>query len=1032
MRTLGLFALLTLFSIAHADEPFTQKPTVAPSIDLGSTSKPAPIVVDAGWPAKFDAGPVPSWIWGASVDENYILTKQFDAGSVTIAKLKVSADNHVILSLNGKQIAASDEWNEPAEADVTKLLKDKNELVAEVRNDGGPAGLVFKLAMFDQVTKKTTYIVSDTTWTASLKKNGKGVPAKAVAKYGAAPWGNVFDAADVQGSSKVPANTFQVIPGFKVERLFTVPKDELGSWVSLTADDKGHLFASDQEGKGLVRITPGHVGTDEPTKVERIPLNISAAQGLLYAHGALYVMCNGGPLGNGIYRVSASKNDDVFDKVEKLKALGGGGEHGPHALRLGPDGKSIYFICGNHTPTPPFEQSRVPKNWGEDHLLPRQWDANGHARGILAPGGFIAKTNLDGKTCEIITSGYRNPYDFAFNADGDLFTYDADMEWDMGMPWYRPTRVVHAPSGGEFGWRSGTGKWPAYYVDSLPPLLDIGPGSPVGIEFGYGAKFPAKYQKALFCCDWTFGTMYALILEPNGATYKATKEEFVSRTPLPLTDVVISPADGAMYFVIGGRGAQSELFRVTYVGKESTEKVEYKSPANEARELRNNIEAYHTLAVDPVKAVEFVLPHLNHPDRFIRYAARVALEHQPVKYWQEKVLAETDPNAIIAGVVALARQGDKALEPKLIDALGKLHITSLTEPEQLDLLRAYQLVFVRMGEPDKETAARVLSLLDPLFPQKADFVNRELVQLLVYLKSPTVVEKVTKLLQEPSKPMTQEGMEELLARNRGYGGTVANMLKNAPDLQKLHYAFVLRNATVGWTLDRWKSYFGFLNEGRSKAGGVSYQGFINNMQKDAFANANDTDRLAIEAAGLRKPYKVKELPKPIGPGKEWTTANLVALEGKLKSGRNFKNGERAYSAARCVICHRFGGDGGATGPDLSQVAGRFGLKDLAESIVEPSKVISDQYKASIVLTVEGKTYVGKIVNDANGKYTIVVDPEDSTKVVEVKKDEVESIKLSNVSLMPEKLLGALNENEVLDMLAYLLSRGDPNHPMFRR
>lgn len=1030
MRTFGFLSLLVLFSIAHADEPFTQKPVTAPSIDLGNTSKPAPLSEEAGWSARFNAGPVPSWIWGASVDQDYTLTKQFNAGSVTIAKLKVSADNHVVLSLNGKQIAASDEWNEPVEADVTKLLKDKNELVAEVRNDGGPAGFVFKLAMFDKATGKTSYVVSDTTWTATRKKNEKSVPAKAVAKYGDNPWGNVFDAA-VASNSKVPVNTFQVMPGFKVERLFTVPKNELGSWVSLTADDKGHLYASDQDGKGLVRITPGRVGTDEATKVERIPLKISSAQGLLYANGALYVMCNGGP-GSGIYRVSSSKKNDIFDTVEKLKAINGGGEHGPHALRLGPDGKSIYFVCGNHTPTPPFEHSRVPKNWGEDHLLPRQWDANGHARGILAPGGYIARTDPDGKTCEIITSGYRNPYDFAFNADGDLFTYDADMEWDMGMPWYRPTRVVHATSGGEFGWRSGTGKWPAYYVDSLPQLLDIGPGSPVGIEFGYGANFPAKYQKALFCCDWTFGTMYALILEPNGATYKATKEEFLSRTPLPLTDVVISPADGAMYFVIGGRGAQSELFRVTYVGSEPVEKVEYKNPPDETRELRKLIEAFHAPLADPAKAVAFVLPYLKHPDRFIRYAARVALEHQPVKYWQEEVLAEKDPYAIIGGVVALARQGDKTLEPKLLEVLGKLHFTSLSEPQQLDLLRAYQLVFTRMGAPDKETASKVLSLFDPLFPQGIDFVNRELVQVLVYLKSPTVVEKVTRLLQEPSKPLSQEGMEELLARNRGYGGTVANMLKNAPDLQRLHYAFVLRNATVGWTPDRWKVYFGFLTEARSKTGGASYQGFINNMEKDAFENASDTDRLAIEASGLRKPYKPKELPKAIGPGREWTTADLVALEGKLKSGRNFKNGERAYSAARCVICHRFGGDGGATGPDLSQVAGRFGLKDLAESIVEPSKVISDQYKASVVRTSLDKTYVGRIVNDANGKYTIVIDPEDSSKVVEVKKEDVEGIKLSNVSLMPEKLLSPLNENEVLDMLAYLLSRGDPNHPMFKK
>ena len=91
-------------------------------------------------------------------------------------------------------------------------------------------------------------------------------------------------------------------------------------------------------------------------------------------------------------------------------------------------------------------------------------------------------------------------------------------------PWYRPTRAVHATSGSEFGWRSGTGKWPAYYVDSLPPMVNIGPGSPVGVTFGYGAKFPAKYQKALFLCDWTFGTIYALHLEPAGSTYKAVKD----------------------------------------------------------------------------------------------------------------------------------------------------------------------------------------------------------------------------------------------------------------------------------------------------------------------------------------------------------------------------------------------------------------------------------------------------------------------------------------------------------------------------
>ena len=202
--------------------------------------------------------------------------------------------------------------------------------------------------------------------------------------------------------------------------------------------------------------------------------------------------------------------------------------------------------------------------------------------------------------------------------------------------------------------------------------------------------------------------------------------------------------------------------------------------------------------------------------------------------------------------------------------------------------------------------------------------------------------------------------------------------------------------------------------------------------QEAFANATEADRGGIEGALLRPSFVPATLPKAMGPGKEWTTAEVVALEEKLKKGRNFKNGERAFAAARCVVCHRLGGEGGATGPDLSQVAGRFGIKELAEALVEPSKVVSDQYKASVVRTADEKTIVGKVVNDTGEKYIIVVDPEDSTKLVEVKKSDVTDLKPSNVSLMPEKLLNSLNENEVLDMLAYMLSRGDQNHPMFKK
>ena len=1023
MRSLGLF--LAFASVLNAADPYTQKPEVAPSVlrDAAPAEAPKPA---AAWPARFAAGPTPLWIWGANTNTNYTLTKTFNRGSATEARVRFTCDNAVSLTLNGKPVGSSTEWQEPVEVDVTNLLvPGENTLVAKAENQGGIAGFLLQLA----TDKAEVSVVSDTSWMASAKK-GEAIAAKSVGKYGDGPWGNVFDAA-TGGGSKVPANTFVLLPGFQVEKLFTVPKAELGSWVCLTADDKGRLIASDQEGKGLVRITPPKIGSNDETKVEKIPAKISAAQGLLWHNGTLYVVCNGGP-GSGLYRVTSSKKDDTLDTVEKLKSLNGGGEHGPHAVRLAPDRKSLYVICGNHTlPPQGFQHSRLPKNWSEDHILPRQWDANGHARGILAPGGYVAKTDFDGKSWEIFTAGYRNPYDFAFNADGEMFVYDADMEWDMGMPWYRPTRVNHATSGSELGWRSGTGKWPSYYPDSLPAMVDIGPGSPVGVEFGYGAQFPAKYQKALFICDWTFGTMYAIHTEPNGATYKGTKEEFLSRSPLPLTDVCINPADGAMYFTIGGRGTGSELYRVTYVGKESTEKADATTRVTPERKLRTFIEELHK-PFPGASEVHGLVQYLGHADRFVRYAARVALEHQPVGKWQGEILGNNDPKVIINGSIALAHQGGAALRPKVLDVLGRVPFDTLGEADRLDLIRAYQLVFLRMGEPDKELAASLAAKFDPFFPSNSDSVNRELAQLLVYLKSPTIVAKVCDELKKPSKPLSTEGLNELILRNRGYGGSVANVIKNAADQQKLSYFFTLRNATTGWTLDRWKIYYGFLEEARSKAGGASYQGFLANIEKDAYANATDSDRLAIEAGKLRPAYKPPVLPKPTGPGKAWTVADLIALEPKLKGGRNFKNGQKAFAATRCVVCHRFGGEGGATGPDLTQLAGRFTLKDLAEAIVEPSKVISDQYKASVVNTLAGTTVTGRIVSESGGKLIIVTDPENSSQVVEVKKDDVESVKPSTASLMPDKLIHTLNESEVLDLLAYLLSRGDPNHASFKK
>jgi len=138
-----------------------------------------------------------------------------------------------------------------------------------------------------------------------------------------------------------------------------------------------------------------------------------------------------------------------------------------------------------------------------------------------------------------------------------------------------------------------------------------------------------------------------------------------------------------------------------------------------------------------------------------------------------------------------------------------------------------------------------------------------------------------------------------------------------------------------------------------------------------------------------------------------------------------------FAATRCIICHRFAGDGGATGPDLNQLAGRFNLNDLTEAIMVPSKVISDQYKASTVVTTDGKAISGRVLSENDDIIAILTSPEDPTKISEIQKNDIESIQPSTVSTMPADLLKTLNQDEVMDLLAYLLSRGDKGSGMFR-
>ncbi len=710
--------------------------------------------------------------------------------------------------------------------------------------------------------------------------------------------------------------------------------------------------------------------------------------------------------GPGVYRLTDTTGDDQYDKVEYIVPLSDqAGEHGPHALILSPDGKQIYFCSGDQTDIPSTaEGGAVPRHWGEDHLLGRMPDGRGFMADRLAPGGWICRMDPDGSNIELMSNGFRNEYDIAFNPEGELFTYDADMEWDIGTPWYRPTRINHVISGAEFGWRNGTGKWPDYYPDSFGAVVNIGPGSPTGIVFGTGAKFPPKYQQALFVCDWSYGVIYAVHMTPSGATYTGEFDSFATAAPMAVTDLVIHP-DGNMYFAVGGRRTASGLYRVRYVGSESTQPLLTSGESAEtlaARSLRHQLEAFHGHADQA--ALKPALANLGHADRAVRYAARIALEFQPVEQWRKGALALEEPRAIITAAIGLARCGAKGSQDSITEKLAAIDFSQLPEETQLELLRAYGLVWLRLAPPDAQQRAAVLKQLDALFPSRGGLLNRELAVVLCYVNAPHIVDRCVQQLNLASAQEDQ-----------------------------IHYAFCLRGVEQGWTDSTRHDYFQWFFDVASARGGASFGGFLSNIRDVALSKLSDADKNKLGELTGPMPAPTDPLadlaPRPLVA--EWTMETLQPELAKITAAPNFERGRELTAVAQCFKCHRFAGQGGIQGPDLTGTSRRFNATDMLTAIVEPNKEVSDQYQATQFLTDNG-ALTGRVANLSGDTLMVVTNMLAPGEFTNIKVNDIIERRPSPVSMMPAGLLDTFTPDEIADLLAYLHSGGNASHEVYRQ
>lgn len=908
---------------------------------------------------------------------------------------------------------------------------------------------------------------------------------------------------DIEGRFAVPK-------GFVVEE---VASNELvGSVVNMTFDHKGRPALSIE--RSGIRLLEDRDDDGVYETILNFTDKVNTAHGMHYiGAGDLLVNANGSD-GTGIYRVRDTDGDDQADEVTLiLKSRGGIQEHGPHAILTGPDA-SLYVMYGNHaypdTEIDPLSPSRALQ---EDNLLPRYVDPRGHANSIAAPGGTIHRFTLDGEHCEQVVGGFRNSFDFAMNSAGEMFTFESDMEWDVGLPWFRPVRAIHCAPSGDFGWRTGSSKIPFYAVDTLPGVDDVGRGSPVGVCFYYHHAYPERYYGAYFMGDWSRGRIRVMFPDRNGATYAANIVDFLLGEPLNVTDMDVGP-DGNLYFALGGRMTHGGLYRVRYKNPSKPPKAEgieavIKQPMprsawgkealraakseiglgwgaslrdvalDESRNTEDRLRAVEALQVLGPKpdfemlttlagshnpdvraqaiflfgtyqlheSAPVLVAALNDPDafvvrracdslirsglkpdwsadggtqiedglvnvllkwddRFVRNAARIALVRSNVDAWRELIVRRgvpANPRWMTDLVLSLIYAQDGGSNSEIIFAkLEELSRAQLTDDELLDYLRVVQLAYIR--KPGADTKAFEASagprLLD-MFPAADWRVNRELQVVLAHMETPGTVEAI---LAELTPDKSRE--------------------------EQIHSAYVLRTVQTGWNHELRNRFVAWFDGAWDFRGAASMEGYIRNLWDSAMELLPKDERHVAERRKERifdeKAAETRAI-LAAAEGEDVRRSDLAQMSFEELSEYlefdpmnyrepNLERGQKTFIRAKCASCHVFGSIGNGGGPDLSTVVKRFRRRDILESIMYPSRVISDQYSGVELELESWESVSGMVVGETDERITLITA---TGERLDVPKTEIVARRDAKASIMPEGLLETMNLGDLVALIQFL-------------
>ncbi len=954
---------------------------------------------------------------------------------------------------------------------------------------------------------------------------------------------------------------FGTLPGFTIERVN--PPDRADSYVALTFDSLGRPVVSKENDHPRLLLDNDKDGVFESEKV--ITDRVRNCQGLWFDGPTMYGSCSeavpppptdaagrgapgaaapgggrqggagggrgGPPPPAGVYRMQDTNKDDQTETFETVAITPGGiQEHGPHAIRRAPDGGYTVMI-GNHATI--ADETLDPGSLvladKDAQLLPYLPNFGQSRRQGVHSAVYRWVPAIDKFT--VLFGGNRNAYDYAYNLAGEVFLFDSDMEWDINMPWFREVRTVHGIPGGNFGYRDGSGKYPSYYLDSLPPLREVGRGSPVGVEFYTSYAYPREFFDNLFEADWSRGRLLYTALTPAGATYSARSDraEFVHGEPFNITDVEVGP-DGMLYFTTGGRNTTGGLWRLRYKGTvpappdmtgilavvrqpqplsswgwAAIERVKASLGASFGTELERLARSTSAASMDRARAVYEMQRHgappsadllnalvadrdadvraavvyvagvqgelakagpppqaavaaaalkdanpavrrraaealvrmgqapdkpslapvadiyalMNDPDRFVRWAGRIAIERTARGDWRDRAVKETNVLGAVESMMALVNTANgESLQPLIDKQFAMMKQTNLSVENTLRLFRAFQYTATEIKEGLTPAQREQLhGLIVNQFPADDERLNRELALMLAYAGQPQGIAKI------------------LAAMPKGDD--------NQP--LQLHYLYALRTVKEGWTPEQKTQLAELLGRTSTWRGGAQFINFVGQMfdaVQPLFATAAEQQLLYAKAPDFSPltPEQLAELEAkqaqagrggrggrggPPSPLAARRTGRIISRQEMLEEAvfqpqQDLKvDAGREVFQASCASCHSFGSlgtDHGVAGLNLTSSPLRSSKYTLLEAVMLPNRTVAPAHETTVISTADGRTLRGLVVRE-NEQSVSLLTPE--ATVTDVPKAQITSRSKDKTSIMTEAASDAIGQNQLRNLAAFL-------------